>query len=111
MTRPMARRRRVGESFTYRVILWRLPMAPRAFRQNTASSATGDPGPIPASIRLTWCQEAKRSRNQGDQTMRKSLPELMFSNPEQSRLTMLRDWVLNNEVTQIAMTERQFWNL
>jgi hypothetical protein len=43
--------------------------------------------------------------------MRKSLPELMFTSPEQSRLTMLRDWVLNNEVTQIAMTERQFWNL
>jgi hypothetical protein len=43
--------------------------------------------------------------------MRKSLPEGMFTNPDQSRLTMLRDWVLNNEVTQIAMTERQFWNL
>ena len=43
--------------------------------------------------------------------MRKSLPETMFTNAEQSRLTMLRNWVLDNEVTQIAMKERQFWNL
>ena len=35
----------------------------------------------------------------------------MFTNAEQSRLTMLRNWVLDNEVTQIAMKERQFWNL
>ena len=34
--------------------------------------------------------------------MRKSLPETMFINAEQSRLTMLRNWVLDNEVT---------WNL
>jgi hypothetical protein len=43
--------------------------------------------------------------------MRKSLPETMFSTPDQSRLTMLRTWVLENEVTEIAMKERQFWNL
>jgi hypothetical protein len=43
--------------------------------------------------------------------MRKSLPDKMFSDPEQSRLTTLRNWVLENEVTQIAMKERQFWNL
>ena len=43
--------------------------------------------------------------------MRKSLPETMFTNSEQSRLTVLRNWVLDNEVTQIAMKERQFWNL
>ena len=30
--------------------------------------------------------------------------------PEQSRLTMLRTWVLDNEVTEIEMKERQFWN-
>lgn len=42
--------------------------------------------------------------------MRKSLPEKMFIDPEQSRLTMLRDWVLNHEVTEIEMNERQFWN-
>jgi hypothetical protein len=42
--------------------------------------------------------------------MKKSLPETMFTNPEQSRLTALRNWVLDNEVTQIAMNERQFWN-
>ena len=43
--------------------------------------------------------------------MRKSLPETMFTNAEQSRLTMLRNCVLDNDVTQIAMKERQFWNL
>jgi hypothetical protein len=42
--------------------------------------------------------------------MRKALPEKMFSDPEQSRLTMLRSWVLDNEVTEIEMNERQFWN-
>ena len=42
--------------------------------------------------------------------MRKSLPETMFSTPDQSRLTMLRSWVLENEVTEIDMKERQFWN-
>jgi hypothetical protein len=42
--------------------------------------------------------------------MRKTLPEMMFSDPERSRLTMLRTWVLDNEVTEIEMSERQFWN-
>jgi hypothetical protein len=34
----------------------------------------------------------------------------MFSDADQSRLTMLRAWVLDNEVTEIQMNERQFWN-
>ena len=42
--------------------------------------------------------------------MRKVLPEKMFSDAEQSRLTMLRNWVLDQEVTEIEMNERQFWN-
>jgi hypothetical protein len=42
--------------------------------------------------------------------MRKALPESMFSNPEQSRSTMLRTWVLDQGVTEIEMNERQFWN-
>jgi hypothetical protein len=42
--------------------------------------------------------------------MKKALPEKMFSDPEQSRLTVLRNWVLDNEVTEIQMNERQFWN-
>jgi hypothetical protein len=41
--------------------------------------------------------------------MRKSLPALMFTNPDQSRLTMLRNWVLENAVTELSMNERQFW--
>lgn len=42
--------------------------------------------------------------------MRKALPEKMFSDAEQSGLTMLRNWVLDYEVTAIEMNERQFWN-
>jgi hypothetical protein len=42
--------------------------------------------------------------------MRKALPDAMFSDPERSRLTMLRAWVLDNEVTEIQMKELQFWN-
>ena len=42
--------------------------------------------------------------------MRKALPEKMFSDSEQSRLVTLRSWVLDNQVTEIEMSERQFWN-
>jgi hypothetical protein len=42
--------------------------------------------------------------------MKKALPEKLFIDAEQSRLSMLRNWVLDNEVTEIEMTERQFWN-
>jgi hypothetical protein len=44
------------------------------------------------------------------QSMKKSLPETMFNDPGRSRLTMLRAWVLDNDVTEIEMKERQFWN-
>jgi hypothetical protein len=47
---------------------------------------------------------------QGDHAMRKIIPSLMFASPEQSRLTTLRNWVLENAVTEISMVERQFWN-
>lgn len=43
--------------------------------------------------------------------MRKALPEAMFSETDQQpRLTTLRNWVLDQEVTEIEMSERQFWN-
>jgi hypothetical protein len=42
--------------------------------------------------------------------MRTALPEKMFADAEQSRLSMLRNWVLDNKVTEIEMSERQFWN-
>ncbi len=42
--------------------------------------------------------------------MRKALPEKMFSDSEQSRLAVLRSWVLDNGVTEIEMSEHQFWN-
>ena len=38
--------------------------------------------------------------------MKKAVPEKMF-NDDQSRLTTLRNWVLENEVTEIEMSERQ----
>jgi hypothetical protein len=42
--------------------------------------------------------------------MRKALPEKMFVDPESSRLALLRNWVLDHQVTEIDMKERQFWN-
>lgn len=42
--------------------------------------------------------------------MKKALPEKMFGEADQARLTTLRNWVLENEVTEIEMSERQFWN-
>jgi hypothetical protein len=39
-----------------------------------------------------------------------ALPEKMFAEADQSRLSMLRTWVLANDVTVIEMSERQFWN-
>jgi len=45
-----------------------------------------------------------------DHLVKKILPDTMFSDPERSRLTMLRGWVLDHEVSEIEMTERQFWN-
>jgi hypothetical protein len=41
--------------------------------------------------------------------MRKALPPTMFGENEQSRITTLRNWVLDNQVTEIEMSERQFW--
>jgi hypothetical protein len=48
--------------------------------------------------------------DKGTILMRKTLPGTMFTDPERSRLTMLRTWVLDNNVTEIEMNERQFWN-
>ncbi len=42
--------------------------------------------------------------------MRKALPEKMFSDTEQARLSTLRNWILDNKVTEIVMSEKQFWN-
>jgi len=41
--------------------------------------------------------------------MRKALPSGMFSDSEQARISMLRNWVLENDITEIEMTEKQFW--
>ena len=41
--------------------------------------------------------------------MRKALPDKMFLD-DQSRLSLLRNWVLDNAVTEIDMNEKQFWN-
>jgi hypothetical protein len=42
--------------------------------------------------------------------VKKSIPDSMFTNREQVRLTTLQNWVLDYGVTEIVMTERQFWN-
>ena len=41
--------------------------------------------------------------------MKKSVPNTMFTEREQVRLSMLSTWVLDHGVTEIVMTERQFW--
>ena len=42
--------------------------------------------------------------------MRKALPNKMFDVLEELRLGTLRNWVLDNAITEIEMNERQFWN-
>lgn len=42
--------------------------------------------------------------------MKKALPANLFVDAEQSRLGTLQNWVLDHEVTEIEMSERQFWN-
>lgn len=41
--------------------------------------------------------------------MRKAMPATMFGDAEQARFGTLRNWVLENDITVIEMTERQFW--
>jgi hypothetical protein len=47
---------------------------------------------------------------QGDEQMRKRIPETMFTGREQPRLSAFQNWVLENAVTEIEMSERQFWS-
>ena len=42
--------------------------------------------------------------------MKKSIPDTMFTDREQVRLSTLSNWILDHGVTEIIMTERQFWN-
>lgn len=41
--------------------------------------------------------------------MRKAIPATMFGDAEQARFTVLRNWVLEHGITEIEMTEKQFW--
>lgn len=41
--------------------------------------------------------------------MRKALPTTMFNETEQARFGSLRNWILEHNVTEVEMTERQFW--
>jgi hypothetical protein len=34
----------------------------------------------------------------------------MFTDADRSRLSMLRSWILEHKVTEIEMSEQQFWN-
>jgi hypothetical protein len=42
--------------------------------------------------------------------MRKVIPDSLFLDREHSRLSQLNAWVLDHAVTEIVMSERQFWN-
>jgi hypothetical protein len=48
--------------------------------------------------------------SKGNGAMRKAMPDSMFADAERSRLSLLRNWVLDNAVTEIEMKELQFWN-
>ena len=41
--------------------------------------------------------------------MRKAVPPTMFGDNEQARISTLRNWVLDHDITEIEMSERQFW--
>lgn len=41
--------------------------------------------------------------------MRKTIPDTMFADREQIRLSTLQNWILDHGVTEVVMTERQFW--
>jgi hypothetical protein len=41
--------------------------------------------------------------------VRKSVPDSLLTDREQVRLSALNNWVLEQGVTEIVMTERQFW--
>ena len=41
--------------------------------------------------------------------MKKALPTGMLAEADQARLSVVRNWVLEQHVTEIEMTERQFW--
>ena len=41
--------------------------------------------------------------------MKKSIPDTMFTDREQVRLSTLSNWILDHGVTEIVMTETQFW--
>jgi hypothetical protein len=41
--------------------------------------------------------------------VRKSVPDTMFADRDQARLSTLSNWILDHGVTEIVMTERQFW--
>jgi len=43
-------------------------------------------------------------------SMKKSIPESLFGTRDQARLSSLQSWVLDHNVTEIVMKERQFWN-
>jgi hypothetical protein len=84
-------------------------LRPQARSREIATSATAmlserlQPGRGTATSRALSLKIRKKP-------VRKSLPGTMFTDPERSRLTMLRTWVLDNAVTEIEMKEQQFWN-
>jgi hypothetical protein len=68
------------------------------------------PAQEPATLARDRARSGAGNRHRGDRSVIKALPDQMFTTPENSRLTMLRTWVLDHEVTGIEMKERQFWN-
>jgi hypothetical protein len=77
----------------------------------TKSAKADGPRSVPRGIeRRSLPARWRAADTKGKFFMRKILPEKMFSDAEQSRLSTLRNWVLDQQVTEIEMSERQFWN-
>jgi hypothetical protein len=61
---------------------------------------------------IAACEASRRNKtstNRGNIRMKKSIPDSMFNDRDQIRLSALQSWVLEHGVTEIVMTERQFW--
>jgi hypothetical protein len=64
--------------------------------------------PAPTIIVAQQGRRAGDINRGGVHAMKKALPEKMFAEAEQSRLSALRTWVLDQGVTEIEMNEQQF---
>ena len=71
-------------------------------------SAILDDLAVLAMVSMQVGEKALREQ-QRKPAMKKLVPDTIFNEREQPRLSVLQNWVLDNSVSEIVMTERQFW--